>query len=146
MIFFLSFCSDSPSNSFSMGERTRNEVYISGISIGTKNKGVYSGIGVQFSDDAPYNISKHLSTGRQTHTRACIIAAIKALKKAKSGPKPIIIHVDNEYLFDAVTDYLPNLKKSNTKGAIRDPVGNSEDLQKLLSVIQDIGWNNIKWV
>lgn len=88
-----------------------------------------AGIGGWFgSDDDPRNFSEALNEGRQTSSRAEIVAAIRALQIAKThGHKNITIRTDSEFLANSINFYLPVWKVKGWKRADGQKIVNRDD-------------------
>ncbi|GAB6020761.1 Ribonuclease H1 [Chamberlinius hualienensis] len=89
------------------------------------------GIGVYWGPNNPMNVSEPLF-GRQTNNRAEIMAAVRALRQAKSaGYKNVVLHTDSQFLINGITKWIRKWKANGWKLSSGGSVINKEDFEAL---------------
>lgn len=94
-------------------------VFIDGACTNNGTRYAKAGYGAFFGKDDRRNISKPLEGPKQTNQRAEIMAAIVALKQIEAN-KPVELRTDSHYVMKAMTEWMPNWKKTNFKKEIEN--------------------------
>eukprot|EP00029_Vermamoeba_vermiformis_P001672 TRINITY_DN11887_c0_g1_i1.p1 TRINITY_DN11887_c0_g1~~TRINITY_DN11887_c0_g1_i1.p1 ORF type:complete len:347 (+),score=56.19 TRINITY_DN11887_c0_g1_i1:42-1082(+) len=105
-------------------------VFIDGACTNNGTPHAKAGYGAFFGKDDKRNISKPLEGTKQTNQRAEIMAAIAALRQIETD-KPVELRTDSHYVMKAMTEWMPNWKKTNFK----KPVENLDLFKTLDEVI-----------
>lgn len=120
-------------------------VHTDGACSANGRSGARAGIGVWWSDNVCYNLSRAVVGGRHTNNTAEIQAATMAIGQARGLQiKKLNIHTDSQFLINCITVWIKNWKVNNWMTKDRKPVKNREDLEALDSQLSK-GDVLVKW-
>ena len=121
-------------------------VFTDGSCMTIKGQGKQTAVGVFWSKDSPYNVSRLGSFGNKTNQRAELEAALVAIKQAKErGMQKLIINTDSSYAANCMNTYRMNwqvIPQNNDKGIICTKGGleldNSDIFYELITAMNGI--------
>lgn len=115
---------------FKEQENTWPIVYCDGACSNNGSENAEAGIGVYWSKDSQWNISKRIS-GYQTNNRAELLAAYNAVMSAiKQNFKRVEIRTDSQYTINCIVSWIDNWKKNDWKIGHKN-VANRTDIERL---------------
>ncbi|KAK7052584.1 ribonuclease H-like protein [Favolaschia claudopus] len=118
-------------------------ISIDGACSGNGTPSARAAVGVYFGPSSPHNVSRSIS-GVQTSQRAEILAAIRALRKAKTllqddtSVGAIVLLCDSQYVVGAMTEWIFGWKENGWKNANKKPVENKVDFEELDALIEEL--------
>ena len=75
-----------------------------------------------------------------------LLAVIKGLVSTRDSSETLEVYTDSRYVYDGITSYIKNWRKTGWRKADKSPVKNSELWQRLDELVQsrDIDWFHVR--